>query len=168
AARVVHWSFAVLFVYALTKQLDFVEQLEDRALLRFEVAFACVFLVVLFARFVYMRKAGATALPEQTPDLVKLLARACHLGMYAGLSLTALSGIAIGALYGSGTKDGIAMEIVISLHEVSIGASIFLILLHIGAAIMHRRAGDGIWSAMVPFWKEPAPSGDRASAHREA
>ncbi|MEM8769253.1 MAG: cytochrome b/b6 domain-containing protein, partial [Pseudomonadota bacterium] len=66
----------------------------------------------------------------------------------------ALSGLAIGALYWSGIKSGLAMDAALIVHEIAVNGSYFLILSHIAAALYHRREGDGIWDAMVPFWKE--------------
>ena len=46
-AKVWHWGFIVVFIYALTKQLDEVEELEDLELLEAEMIFASIFLVIL-------------------------------------------------------------------------------------------------------------------------
>lgn len=53
-AKVFHWSFVAIFAYGIYKQLDNISQLGDSALLRFEVIFAAVFLILLGARFLYM------------------------------------------------------------------------------------------------------------------
>ena len=159
-ARILHWGFIVVFIYALTKQLDEVEELEDFALLQYEMAFASVFLLLLIIRFVYMR-ARPTAMPEDTPRRDRLLARAVHIGMYAGLSLVAVTGLCIGALYWSGIKSGVAMEGVLLLHEIAVNTSYFLIAGHIAAALWHRRKRDGIWDSMVPVWKEETPISTR-------
>lgn len=154
-ARIIHWGFAGVFIYALTKQLDEVEELEDFALLQQEMVFASLFLVLLLARFVYMRSTQPTLMPAETPKKIRLLARCCHLGMYISLSFVALSGLMIGGLYWSGTTSGMGMEFVLVVHELAVIASYYLIGLHIAGALYHRRLRDGIWSSMVPFWKEP-------------
>ncbi len=154
-ARVLHWGFIGVFAYALTKQLDDVEELEDFSLLQYEMAFASVFLILLLARFLYMRSTRPTALPSDTPRLKKLMAKSVHLAMYASLSMIAVTGLAIGGLYWSGIKYGAAMDIALVMHEIFVHGSYFLILLHVAAAIYHRRKADGIWGSMVPyFWKE--------------
>lgn len=153
-AKVAHWGFIVVFVYALTKQLDEVEELEDLALLQYEMIFATVFLLLLVTRFVYMQFTRPTVLPSTTPASQRLMARAVHIGMYSCLTGVAVTGLIIGGLYGSGTKSGGAMEILLVLHEVCINTCYLLIALHIAAAIYHRRQADGIWDAMVPFWQE--------------
>ena len=55
-ARKFHWGFIGIFLYGIIKQVDDISQLEDSALLRFEVLFVLVFLTVLAGRFIYMTK----------------------------------------------------------------------------------------------------------------
>lgn len=153
--KTIHWGFTGAYVYALTKQLDEVEELEDFSLLQQEMAFAAVFLILLLARFVYMRSTRPTALVVDTPERVKRMARYCHVGMYISLSVIAASGLMIGGLYWTGIKSGVAMDAVLGLHEISVIASYYLIGLHVAGAIYHRRKRDGIWNAMVPVWREP-------------
>ena len=65
-ARVFHWGFVFVLAYGLAKQVDELEELNDRGLLIEEVVFAIVFLGTLLARFVYVRKTRPTALPSST------------------------------------------------------------------------------------------------------
>ena len=153
-AKIIHWGFIGVFIYALIKQIDDVEQLEDFSLLQFEMVFATIFLALLIARYLYMRFTLPTVLPSNTPKLKRLAARSVHIGMYVSLSMIAVTGLVIGGLYWSGTKDGLVMNIVIGMHEISVTASYLLIGLHIAASIYHRIKKDGIWASMVPFWKE--------------
>jgi len=153
AAKFSHWGFIAVYIYALTKQLDDVEELENSALLQAEMIFAGIFLVLLIARFIFMQSTRPSALP-QTPRRDRLLARIVHLAMYFGLAAIALTGLIIGGLYESGMKDGDAMEFVLLLHEIAVNASYFLIVGHVLAALYHRSKRDGIWDTMVPFWKE--------------
>ena len=153
-AKIIHWGFIGVFAYALTKQLDEVEELEDFSLLQFEMVFASIFLILLLVRFLYMRSTHPTALPTDTPQQMKFMARCGHLAMYVSLSMIAITGLIIGGLYWSGIKSGFVMGAVIGLYEISVGASFFFIALHVAAAIYHRYQSDGIWSAMVPIWIE--------------
>jgi len=153
-AKVIHWGFTGVFIYALTKQLDEVEELEDLSLLQQEMVLAAVFLILLFARFAYMHSTRPTALPRETPERIKRIAQYCHVAMYVSLSTIAVSGLMIGSLYWSGIKSGFAMDVVLGVHEISVIASYYLIGLHVAGAIYHRRKRDGIWNAMVPVWKE--------------
>ena len=66
-AKLMHWGFVLIFLYALLKQIDSLNQLEDDNLLRFEVMFALTFLSLLAIRFFYMRKTQKSSLPENTP-----------------------------------------------------------------------------------------------------
>ena len=62
-AKTFHWGFVALFTYAVLKQVDDIGQLRDTALLRFEVLFASALLIMLGARFLYMRRTQQTSLP---------------------------------------------------------------------------------------------------------
>jgi len=155
-AKIFHWGFILVFIYALTKQLAAVEELNDTALLRFEIIFAALFLLLLAVRYIYMRRTQPTALPETTSRTMKLMARAGHLGMYISLAMIAISGLIIGALFSIGGSEAPGMDAAIGLHEISVVATYGTIALHVAAAFYHRLKGDGIWSSMVPVWKEKA------------
>ena len=156
-AKILHWGFILVFAYGLAKQLDDVEELEDFGLLQNEMIFASVFLIVLLARFAYMRATRLTALPSSTDksaQRTKHWARAVHLAMYASMALIAASGLCIGGLYWTGTKTGLAMDIALTVHEIAVYGSYLLIAGHVSAALWHRNQRDGIWNAMVPIWQE--------------
>ena len=153
-AKLFHWGFVGVFVYALTKQLRNVGQLADPGLLQFEVVFAIGFLILLAARFVYMRLTRPTALPDTAHPAIRLMARVGHLAMYASLSMIAISGLMIGAVYTWGSENGLIMDMAVGLHEASVNAAYVSIGVHVVAAVFHRLKGDGIWSAMVPVWIE--------------
>ena len=65
-AMVFHWGFVILFVYAIAKSLDDISQLENFALLRFELIFATIMILLLAIRFVYMIKTQNSSLPAAT------------------------------------------------------------------------------------------------------
>ena len=153
-AKALHWGFVLLFIYGVVRQVDNVAQLEDGIRLQFEFLFALMFLFFLVIRFLYMQWTGATALPADANPVQKIAAKAVHYAMYASLALIAISGILIGLLFLLGVKTGFLMAAAIGFHEFSISASYALIALHIAAAVYHRFRKDGIWDAMVPFWKE--------------
>ena len=153
-AKFMHWAFIAVFAFGVVNQVDEVEELEDAALLVEEVVFAVIFLALLLVRFIYMR-AVREGMPElEMPNKLILLARAVHLGMYISLALIALSGLMIGGLYYFGLKDGFVLDTILLLHEMFFWTSVNLMGLHISGAIYHRLQGDGVWSAMVPLWKE--------------
>lgn len=154
AAKIFHWGFIVVFIYALAKQVNDVEDLADAALFRFEGLFALGFLALLVVRFVYMHRTRPTALPATVPRLMKMLARIGHLAMYISLAMIAISGLFIGAVFSSGGPDAPAMAFAVGLHELSVAAAYVSIAFHIAAALFHRFKRDGIWSSMVPIWQE--------------
>ena len=149
-----HWGFVLLFIYAVLKQIESINQLEDGSLLKFEVVFAIVFLLLLAIRFFYMKKTQQSSLPEQTPEPQKLAAKIVHTGMYICLAAIPLSGLMIGLLFWLELKDGMLINIVIEAHELAVSIIYWLIGIHILAAIYHRLKKDGVWSSMVPVWKE--------------
>ena len=149
-----HWGFVLLFIYAVLKQIESINQLEDGSLLKFEVVFAIVFLLLLAIRFFYMKKTQQSSLPEQTPEPQKLAAKIVHTGTYICLAAIPLSGLMIGLLFWLELKDGMLINIVIEAHEFAVSIIYWLIGIHILAAIYHRLKKDGVWSSMVPLWKE--------------
>ena len=74
-AKIFHWGFVALFAYGVLKQVDDIGQLRDTALLRFAILFASTLLIMLGARFLYMRRTKQTSLPEETPYAQKIAAK---------------------------------------------------------------------------------------------
>lgn len=153
-AKFMHWGFVLLFIYGLLKQIDELNQLEDKALLQFEVIFATVFVLLLLIRFIYMKTTQKSSLPDSSPKSQLLAARVVHYGMYACLALIPLTGLLIGLLFWLGFEDGFLINTVVEVHEFSVSVIYWLIGLHILAATFHRLKNDGVWSSMVPFLKE--------------
>lgn len=153
-AKLLHWGFVAIFAYGIYKQVDTIEQLEDAALLRFEILFALIFLVLLIIRFFFMRYTYGSALPQDTPQWQKIAAKIVHYGLYASFGSIAATGLLIGTFYAINIKSGLMMTVVVGLHEISVTVSYYLILIHVLAALYHRLLKDGVWSAMVPLWKE--------------
>ena len=152
-AKIFHWSFVIIFAYGISKQITNIEQLEDLALLKFEITFALLFILFLVVRFFYMKRTQKSSLPHSTPLVQKALAKAVHYGMYIGMISIALSGLVIGCLYWLGLKSGIIIETIIGWHEVSVSTVYWLVGLHLIGAIYHRFKNDGVWEAMTPSLK---------------
>ena len=153
-AKLFHWGFVLLFVYGVAKQVDNINQLEDKAFFKFEIIFALVFLFLLIIRLIYMKTTQKTSLPEDTPKTQKIIAKIVHNGMYTLLVGTVLSGLLIGFLFWKEIKDGILIDIIINFHELNIHLLYWFIGIHVVAATYHRLKKDGVWSSMVPFLKE--------------
>lgn len=93
-------------------------------------------------------------MPDKTPKIQKIAAKAVHYGMYICLAAIAGTGLMIGFLYWVGFKSGLLINTVVEIHSLSVSAIYWLISIHIIAAIYHRLLKDGVWNSMVPFWKE--------------
>ena len=61
------------------------------------------------------------------------------------------TGLLIAALFNLGIEG---IDFAIALHEFSASLSYVLIAMHIGAAFYSKLKGEGVWSGMVPVWKE--------------
>ena len=153
-AKALHWAFVVLFVYGIFKAVEDLDQLQESSFLRFEVLFALAFLVLLVVRYYYMKKKQKSSLPLETSQFQRMAARTVHLAMYGTLGLIATTGLIIGLLFWLGFTDGFLIEAIIVIHEFGIPLMYWLIAIHVAAAIYHRLLKDGVWTSMVPFWKE--------------
>jgi cytochrome b561 len=165
-AKFVHWTFILLYLYGIVKQVNELEDLEDSRLLLFEIAFASLFLIIVILRYSYMRRfktfQGAT---EPVHVVHYYFARIVHRAMYACFILLPLTGLIIAGLYNQGytvnatpDEEQTIMDIVLDLHGAVADLSYMLIILHIAAAIYSRLKGEGVWSSMVPVLKETGPS----------
>ena len=168
--KVLHWGFLVLYAYGIFKQIDDLSELDDTALLLFEIAFATLFLVIVILRYAYMRQfetfQGATV---PVSAVHKKSARAIHVAMYLCLALLPLTGLAIAALYTRGVgEEALAMDVAIGLHGLSADLSYVLIVIHVVAALYSRVKGEGVWTSMVPVFTETGPSENRYVAKLNA
>lgn len=165
-AKFIHWTFILLYLYGIVKQVNELGDLEDNQLLLFEIAFATVFLIIVILRYSYMRRfktfQGAT---EPVHIVHYYFARIVHRAMYACFILLPLTGLIIAGLYSQGytvnatpDEEQTIMDVVLDLHGAVADLSYMLILLHIAAAIYSRIKGEGVWSSMVPVLKETGPS----------
>ena len=158
-AKTFHWSFIILYVYGIVKQVDDISDLEDSKLLILEVVFAAVFLAIVIGRYFYMRKVEtmhASTVPVHRVH--KIIAKTVHKSMYIVLILLPLSGLAIAFLFNQGIKDGPMQLVALSAHEFAATASYVLIAIHVSAAIYSRIKGEGVWSSMVPILNDEKPN----------
>ena len=91
---------------------------------------------------------------DSTPKSQKLAAKIVHFGMYFCLAAIPLTGLLIGYLFSLGFKDGFLINLITGAHEFSVAIIYWLIGIHVLAATYHRLKRDGVWSSMVPFFKE--------------
>lgn len=158
-----HWGFIILYAYGIFKQIDEISELEDSGLLAFEVAFASLFLIIVLLRYFYMRRFETfLGSSEPIPAAHKFLAKSIHISIYLCLVMLPISGLMIAALFAQGVEDGPMQDLAITLHEFSADLSYILIAIHVGAALYSRIKGEGVWTSMVPIWKEDGPSTNKA------
>ena len=165
-ARSIHWSFILLYLYGIFKQVNELDELEDSTLLLSEIVFAAVFLVIVILRYSYMRRFKTFLGAREPVHIVHYyFARTVHRAMYACFILLPLTGLMIAGLYSQGytvnatpDEEQTVMDLVLDLHGAVADLSYMLIFLHIGAAIYSRIKGEGVWSSMVPILKEDKPS----------
>ena len=119
-----------------------------------KMCFAVAFLLFIIFRFIYMKRRYKTALPSETSKIQRIAAKVVHTSMYFVLTGIAISGLGIGALVWLGYKDGLLIATIIWVHELLFSTILWLISIHILAAIYHRTQHDFVWSSMVPFLKE--------------
>ena len=153
-AKSLHWVFVIMFGYGVFKQIESKEQLNDIVLLRSEILFATFFLLFIIFRFIYMKKRYKTSLPSETPKLHRIVAKFIRISMYVAFSGIAISGLGIGFLFWLGYQNSHSIEVAIWVHELFFSTTIWLISVHVLAAVYHRTRHDFVWSSMVPFLKE--------------
>ena len=156
-AKFIHWTFIILYIYGIFKQVDDLEDLEDKSLLIFEVAFAATFLLIVIARYFYMRRFKTFLGSREEVHIVHYyFAKTVHKSMYLCLILLPLTGLLIAGLYTKGytDEDELIIGLVLGLHEFAAVFSYILIATHVSAAIYSRLKGEGVWSSMVPVLKE--------------
>ena len=153
-AKSLHWVFVLMFGYGVFKQIQSKEQLNDVWLLRSEVIFALIFLSFIVFRFNYMNKKYKSSLPSETPAIHPLAAKIVPISMYETLSRIAISGLVIAFLFWLGYKNSNIIEFTIWGHELFFSAAIWLISLHVLAAIYHRNRHDVVWALWYPTYKK--------------
>ena len=151
-AKFIHWSFSILYAYGIFKQVGDLSELEDPALLNFEILFAVAVLVIVFIRYFYMK--DTETLLGANIEIRKghlFIAKSVHKLVYFTLVMLPLTGLLIAGLFSIGAGG---IELAIGLHEFSAFLSYVLIAVHVGASFYSKLKGEGIWNAMTPFWKE--------------
>ena len=151
-AKFIHWSFSILYAYGIFKQVGDLSELEDPALLNFEILFAVAFLVIVFIRYFYMK--DTETLLGANIEIRKghlFIAKSVHRLVYFTLVMLPLTGLLIAGLFSIGAGG---IELAIGLHEFSAFLSYVLIAVHVGASFYSKLKGEGIWNAMTPVWKE--------------
>ena len=168
-AKLIHWTFIPLYAYGIFKQVNELDELEEKKILLFEILFASIFLIIVIVRYSYMRS-FKTFLGASKPVHVVhyYFARSIHRAMYACFILLPLSGLFIAGLYTQGytvnatpDEQQTIMDVALDLHGLVADISYVLIFIHILAAIYSRIKGEGVWSSMVPIFNEEKPTSNQ-------
>ena len=93
-------------------------------------------------------------MPTDTPKLQNIAAKTVHYGMYICLAAIPISGLMIALVFWLDYKSGFLIETIVGIHEFLITLFYWLIAAHVLGALYHRLIKDGVWSSMVPIWKE--------------
>ena len=102
-AKVIHWSFILLYVYGIFKQVNDLSDLENSGLLLFEIIFATAFIIIVILRYSYMRRFKTFQGAREPVHIVHYyFARSVHKAMYACFILLPLTGLMIAGLYSQG------------------------------------------------------------------
>ena len=169
SAKIFHWTFILLYVYGIFKQVNELDELENKKVLIFEIIFAIIFLLIVISRFSYMKR-FKTLLGAHGPvhSVHYYFARSVHLAMYACFILLPITGLMIAGLYTIGytvnatpDEEQTIIDVVLDLHGTVADLSYVLIFIHITAAIYSRLKGEGVWSSMVPILKETESTPNR-------
>ena len=151
-AKFIHWTFTILYAYGIFKQVEDLEELDNVALLNFEIFFAIVFLIIVLLRYFYMKDVKTLlGAHEEMHKGHLFIAKATHRLVYFSLIMLPTTGLLIAGILAAGIPG---MQVAIAIHEFSAFLSYVTIAIHVGASFYSRFKGEGVWNGMVPVWKE--------------
>mgnify|MGYP001794918356 CR=1 FL=1 len=148
--RGIHWASGALIGYGYLKGLESAEQLNDPAVLQFEVLYALAIAALFAVRSMWTRYLGGTTrLPEDAPRWEHWASRLVHTGLYASVFGVVLSGLGIAAAHSYAALSGL-MGMMEALHEGTLVVLPVLLVLHIVGALWHKLVrGDGVLESMT-------------------
>ena len=112
------------------------------------------FLFFIIFGFINMKGRFKPALTSETPQIQLIAAKFVHISMYFFLAGIGISGSGVGSLFWPGFKNGLLIESIIRVHELLFSSVIWLISLHILAAIYYRTQHDFVLSSLVMWIEE--------------
>lgn len=166
-ARIVHWLMAVLVILMIAAGLTMTSEVDrglQDVLFIFHKSTGALLLLLVAFRIVWRLTHPAPPLPASVPRLQRFAAHATHFGLYFFLVVMVVSG------YVRVTTGGFPIELLNAIgvppllpraesvakvakgiHATAKYALIVLILMHVGAAALHRLVlRDGVFSRMWP------------------
>jgi cytochrome b561 len=157
-AKILHWSTALLLLFAYIENGDVTNALRDPAAMRMESLLGVGIAVIFALRFLWMRYGnnGASRLPDSTPTAERRLAAWAHYSLYAAVFAIVATGLLIPAAQTLGSPNLVSAAG--DLHEFVTNTTLFLIGAHVLAALWHKvMRQDQIWESMgTPWWQPKA------------
>ena len=181
AAKVLHWLIAALIfvMFTLAWTMGDFSGIQKFKLYNLHKSIGISILALMSLRLFWRSFQGAPVLPRSVPRRERIAARFGHLALYAALFLMPFSGWAMisasdkpSVLFGykafpliswlselpPDQKEVIA-DIFKSIHEFTANVLLFLIGIHVAAALRHAFVlKDGIMSRMLPRFGRRSPS----------
>ena len=151
-AKLIHWLTAGLLAYGYMTGVDDISEIADPARFQTEILFAVALGLAFLLRFVWMQGVnGHSRLPEKAPRWEHVLSRLAHYGIYAGVGLIVLSGLAIAYAYSTPSLGDWFLTAMVAAHEVSLAGTAVLLIAHVVGALWHKFVRkNGIWESMLP------------------
>jgi cytochrome b561 len=168
-ARVFHWLTAlgvlIMIPLGIIMTGDLPRSLQNTLYIAHK-GLGAILLVLVAARVIWRVLRPAPPLPAAVPVWQRRAARLSHILLYlalvtmviSGYVLTVGGGFPIELLNALGVPPlipvmpGVAESAAV-VHGVAKWALMALLLVHIGASLLHTRRGDGVWSRMWPPWR---------------
>lgn len=149
--KTIHWLSAGLLAYGYFKGLNNVRQLNQPGLLEFEVIFALALGALFLFRLLWTKYvAGHTRLPQDASKWEHVASRAVQVGLYASVFGIVLSGLGIALGFVTPMLDGLFMDAMLALHEVTLFALPVFLGVHIFGALWHKVVRrDGVLESMT-------------------
>ena len=172
--KIIHWMMAIIIMLDLNVAQKFGGQMElwDRLESRVDHAQAGLIVAFLFLLRLFLRyRYGAPALPAEMPRWQVISAKAGHYGLYVLMAMLIITGI-LSATYtaepvvvfgllnlSSEVQNDQMFNLIRGIHEFSTNAIIFLIIIHIVAALYHHFViKDRTTINMMKFWTSKVKS----------
>ena len=156
-AKLLHWSSALLLLYAYIRNGDVTNALHDSRQMKVEIWFGLFTAALFGARYVWMQRFnhGASRLAPDAPKWQRRLSKLAHYSIYAGVGAIVITGLLIPAALEFGRP--FIVDATVAVHVFISFTVAALIATHIFAALYHKLLRrDGIWESIgTPWFRRP-------------